>query len=594
MWAADSVPRPEFPEPQFQREQWLNLNGRWEFEFDDANAGISENWASGDRRFSRSIVVPYCFESKLSGVGDTSFYPWVWYKRAFTTPAEWKGRHLLLHFGAVDYRSTVWVNGKFAGSHEGGFTPFVLDITPHANQGSNVIVVRAEDPPADRSIPRGKQYWGAKSQSIWYTRSSGIWQTVWLEPVAETHLESVRITPATDGVVRFEPRIAEAQPAGQQGQALASQAPLEFHAIVRSAGEVVVSAMTRIRGQSATLITGIASPRLWTPERPTLYDVVFELRRGAEVIDRVYSYFGFRSVSTENGRLLLNGSPIYLKAVLDQGFWPESVLTPPTDEAIQFDIKMTKEMGFNGARKHQKVEDPRYLYWADRLGLLVSGEMANAQVFDEAAVGRFTREWMDVVQRDYNHPSVIIWAPINESWGVPEVGLDPRQQNYVQSLYALTKTLDDTRLVIDNEGWEHSAKTDLYALHNYARTGDLLYEAYKEVGVKPGQQVPRLLRGAIYNGSPFYLSEFGGIAFIPAGANVPAQAWGYSGVAKSAEEALERLRSLYEALRKLPVFIGLCYTQLTDVEQEVNGLMTFDREPKFDSKVLREINQMLR
>jgi beta-galactosidase/beta-glucuronidase len=582
LWAADAVPRPEFPEPQFQREQWLNLNGRWEFEFDDANAGLAENWAAGVKKFTRNILVPYCFESKLSGIADTSYHPWAWYRRAFTTPAEWKGRRLLLHFGAVDYRAMVWVNGKFAGNHEGGFTPFVLDITPLAAAGSNVIVVRAEDPPTDRSIPRGKQYWGPKSQSIWYTRSSGIWQTVWIEPVAETHLESVRITPTTDGVVRFEPRIEGATQS------------LEFHAIIRSANVVVGSAMTRVGGRNATLITGVASPRLWTAERPTLYDVVFELRRGTEVVDRVSSYFGFRSVSTENGRLLLNGSPIYFKSVLDQGFWPESVLTPPTDEAIQYDIKMTKEMGFNGARKHQKVEDPRYLYWADRLGFLVSGEMANAQVFDEGAVERFTKEWMDVVQRDYNHPSVIIWAPINESWGVPDVARDVRQQNYIKSLYALTKTLDSTRLVIDNEGWEHTAMTDLYAVHNYARTGDLLYEAYKDMGGKPGERVPRLVPGAVYNGSPFYLSEFGGIAYIPPGANVPAEAWGYSGVEKTADDALARMRGLYEALRKMPNFIGICYTQLTDVEQEINGLMTYDRKPKFDSKALRDLNQMLR
>ncbi len=594
MWAAEPVPRPEFPEPQFQREQWLNLNGPWEFEFDDANVGLAENWAAGTRKFSRSIVVPYCFESKLSGIGDTSYHPWAWYRRAFTTPAGWKGRRLLVHFGAVDYRAMVWVNGKFAGNHEGGFTPFVLDITPFAASRNNVIVVRAEDPPTDRSIPRGKQYWGPQSQSIWYTRSSGIWQTVWIEPVAETHLESVRITPAIDGVVRFEPRIAGPQPLQPQGPPSSPQPALEFHVTIQSAGEVVVSAMTRSRGQTPTLITGVAAPRLWTPQRPSLYDVVFELRRGTEVLDRVSSYFGFRSVSTENGRLLLNGSPIYFKSVLDQGFWPESVLTPPTDEAIQYDIKMTKEMGFNGARKHQKVEDPRYLYWADKLGLLVSGEMANAQVFGEATVERFTKEWMDVVQRDYNHPSIIIWAPINESWGVSDVARDPRQQSLIKSLYLLTKTLDNTRLVIDNEGWEHTALTDLYAVHNYARTGDLLYEAYKDIGGKPGERVPRLVPGSVYNGSPFYLSEFGGIAYIPEGANVPAEAWGYSGVEKTADDALARMRGLYEALRKIPAFIGICYTQLTDVEQEVNGLMTYDRKPKFDSKAVREINQMLR
>jgi beta-galactosidase/beta-glucuronidase len=578
LFAAGPTPRPEFPEPQFQREQWLNLNGSWEFEFDDDNAGLAGKWELGGRKFSRNILVPYCFESKLSGIGDTGYHRWVWYRRAFTVPPEWKGRRLLLHFGAVDYRATVWVNGREAGSHTGGFTPFTFDITPYAAAGANTITVRADDNPTDRSIPRGKQYWGPASRSIWYTRSSGIWQTVWIEPVAEMHLESVRITPSTDGVVRFEPVIA------------GDLAKLEFRAAIRFSGEVVAEAAAAVRDARPTVIGGVGSPRLWTPERPNLYEVTFELRRGGEVLDRVNSYFGFRSISTENGRVLLNGRPTYLKAVLDQGFWPESILTPPTDEAIQYDIKIIKDMGFNAARKHQKVEDPRYLYWADRMGLLVSEEMANAQVFNEDYVDRFTREWMEVVARDYNHPSIIVWAPVNESWGVPQLTTDPRQQSHVRSLYLLTKTLDSTRLAIDNEGWDHSDMTDLYALHNYARTGDVLYNAYKDVS---REHAPSLLRGYAYNGSPFYLSEFGGIAYIPEGANVPKEAWGYSGVEKTADDALARMRSLYEAIAKLP-FSGICYTQLTDVEQEVNGLMTYDRKPKFDSKAVKAINDLLR
>jgi beta-galactosidase/beta-glucuronidase len=583
LWAA--TPRPEFPEPQFQRELWQNLNGPWEFEFDDANAGLDADWASGSHKFTRTITVPFCFESKLSGIADTSFHPWVWYRRSLTIPDAWKGKRVLLHFGAVDYRAMVWINGRFGGRHEGGNVPFTFDITPLLKAGANTVTVRAEDPPTDRSIPRGKQYWEPKSRGIFYTRTSGIWQTVWMEPVAETHLERVHITPALDGSVRFEASIANPAP------------DVEFQATVRRRNESVAGAMTRAASSSPAAATlSVSDPRPWSPQSPELYDVVLELRRGGAVIDRVNSYFGFRTVSAENGRILLNGRPIYFKTVLDQGYWPESILTPPSDEAIQYDIRMTRQMGFNGARKHQKIEDPRFLYWADRMGFLVSAEMANAQLYNEDYVARFTREWLDAVARDYNHPSIIVWAPINESWGVPNLR-DPRQQNHLKSLYALTRALDPTRLVIDNEGWEHTDMTDLFAIHDYARTGDLLFQKYKDLG-KPGVPVPPVARVSVlpgynYNGTPFYLSEFGGIAFIPAGHQVPAESWGYSGVEKSADAALERLRGIYAAIARLP-FAGICYTQITDVEQEVNGLMTYDRKLKFDAKAIEEMNGTLK
>ena len=583
--AGAETPRAEHPQPQFQREQWLNLNGSWEFEFDDANAGLDQNWGAGTQKFSRNITVPFCFESPASGIGDPSFHPWVWYRRTFTVPVNWKGQRVLLHFGAVDYRAMAWINGQLAGLHEGGHTPFSFDITPLLKPGWNVVTVRAEDPPTDRSIPRGKQYWEPQSRGIFYSRTTGIWQTVWLEPVAETHLDKVRITPNNDGTVRFEAQITAPQP------------DLELHAVARSGRQRVASGTSRADGRRATAVLGVTNPRLWSPNTPNLYEVTLELRRGPAVLDRVESYFGFRSVTADGGRILINGRLAYLKMVLDQGYWPQSNLTPPSDEAIQYDIRMTKEMGFNGARKHQKLEDPRYLYWADRMGLFVSSEMANAYLFDEDYVERFTREWIEAVERDYNHPSIILWAPINESWGVPNLR-EPRQQNHLKALYALTRSLDATRLVIDNEGWEHTDMTDVFAVHNYARTGELLSEIYKDLG-KPGTPLPRGGRGALvpgysYNGSPFALTEFGGIAFIPPGHEVPKEAWGYSGVETTAETALERLRGLYAAIAKIPAFAGLCYTQLTDVEQEINGLLTYDRKPKFDLKLVREINELVR
>jgi beta-galactosidase/beta-glucuronidase len=580
-----TVPRPEYPQPQFQREQWLNLNGPWEFEFDDANVGLEENWAAGGRKFTRTIVVPFCFESKLSGIGDTTFHPWVWYRRSFTVPETWKGKRVLLHFGAVDYRAMVWVNGRYVGGHTGGHVPFSFDITPHLQRGANTVTVRAEDPPTDRYVPRGKQYWEPKSRGIFYLRTTGIWQPVWIEAAGDSYLTKVRITPSNDGTVRFEARIARPQP------------DLEFRAAIRFQDREVASGGARNDGPRALLALAVQEPRLWSAGSPNLYDVTFELRRGGAILDRVQSYFGFRSVSTANGRVLINGRPVFLKMVLDQGYWPESTITPPSDEAIQYDIRMTKEMGFNGARKHQKLEDPRYLYWADRMGLYVSSEMANAYLFDEDYVQRFTAEWIEAVERDYNHPSIIMWVPINESWGVPDLS-DPRQQNHLKALYALTKSLDATRPVIDNDGWEHVDTTDLFAIHDYARTGDLLYEIYKDLGKTgiPARRTGRslLAPGYRYNGTPILLSEFGGIAYIPPGHQVPPDAWGYAGVEKTAEAALARLRGLYEAIARIPEFAGLCYTQLTDVEQEINGLLTYDRKPKFDPKLIREINELVR
>ncbi|MGO4879742.1 MAG: sugar-binding domain-containing protein [Bryobacteraceae bacterium] len=582
---AAAVPRPEYPQPQFERTPWLSLNGAWEFEFDDSNAGLDAEWASGAHKFSRNITVPYCFESRLSGIGDTSFHPWMWYRRAVTLPAAWKGRRVLLHFGAVNYWAMVWVNGKLAGSHEGGQTPFTLDVTPLLRPGANAITVRAHFPPTDRYIPRGKQYWKPKSESIFYTRTSGIWQPVWMEPVGASNFDRVKITPSADGHVRLEFSIAHPQP------------DLEVAASASFAGKPAAMASARTSTARAVVTLDIHEPKLWSPAAPNLYDLTVELRRGGGALDHVKSYFGIRTVAAEHSKVLLNGQPVFLKMVLDQGYWPESILTPPTDEAIQYDIRTTQQMGFNGARKHQKVEDPRYLYWADRMGFLVSGEMANAYEFDDAYVARITKEWMAAVERDYNHPSIIIWAPLNESWGVPDLH-DVAQQNHLKALYTLTHSLDSTRLAIDNEGWEHTDMTDLFAIHDYTRTGDLLYARYKDLG-KPGAGVPdnskaALIPGYRYNGSPVSLTEFGGIAFIPPGHAVPQEAWGYSGVEKTADSALERLRGLYQAIARIPGFAGLCYTQLTDVEQEINGLMTYDRKLKFDAGKVREINALVR
>ncbi len=570
--SAQSIPRAEHPQPQFEREQWLNLNGSWEFGFGEESEP------------TRAITVPFCFESKASGIGDTSFHPWVVYRRGFSIPLAWKGKQVLLHFGAVDYLARVWVNGQMLGSHEGGNVPFTFDITAALKAGENTVTVRAWDPPTDRYIPRGKQYWEPKSRSIFYTRTTGIWQTVWMEPVDRTYLDRVQVTANAEGLARIQARVHGEGPG------------LMLKTTVSQRGQLLATNIVPADNSRVGTSISVSEPKLWSPNAPNLYDLTFELMRGDQVVDRVKSYTGFRTIGLENGRVSLNGRPIYLKMVLDQGYWPESTLTPPSDEAIQYDIRLTKEMGFNGVRKHQKLEDPRYLYWADKMGLLVSSEMANAYLFDDQAVERFTREWTEAIARDFNHPSIVIWVPINESWGVPNLH-DSRQQSYLKSLYALTHALDSSRFVIDNDGWEHTDMTDLFAVHDYARTGDLLTERYRDLG-KPGAGVPdngrpALAPGFQYNGTPVILSEFGGIAFIPAGHEVPQESWGYSGVEKTESDALERLRGIYTAISKLR-FVGICYTQLTDVEQEINGLLTYDRKPKFDVKKIRELNDLLR
>jgi beta-galactosidase/beta-glucuronidase len=572
--APADVPRAEHPRPDRVRADWQTLNGAWEFDFDEADRGVAEGWFRGTRGLSRTIVVPYCPESRLSGIGDTSPHEVVWYRRRVAVPAAWRSRRVWLHFGAVDYEARVWVNGDEVGRHRGGHTPFGFDVTDHLKPDDNVVVVRAWDGWNDRTLPRGKQYWKPRSESIFYTRTTGIWQTVWMEAVDPVHVETLRITPDVDrSQVVIEARLSRGSPEAR------------LRATVTLDGAPVAESDTRVGGRDAAVTLRLPGQRLWSPERPTLYDVTLEVAAGGRIVDTLKSYFGQRKVSTHAGRVYLNDAPYYLRLVLDQGYWPESILTPPTDEAIQYDIRMAKSFGLNGARKHQKVEDPRWLYWCDKLGFIAWGEMANAYEYSDVYVSRMLEEWPQAVARDYNHPSIIAWVPINESWGVPAVLTDRAQQAHLKTLYHLTRSLDATRLVVDNDGWEHTDATDLMTLHDYARTGVELAAKYQGVG-EPGRPIPRngreaLVYGAAYNGTPLLMTEFGGIAFrlgVPAAANE----WGYSGIEPTVEAFLTRLDGLVKAIEANPAFAGYCYTQLTDVEQEINGLMTYDRKPKAD------------
>ena len=589
-----TVPRPEYPRPQFRREGWTNLNGEWRFAFDDGDVGRAEGWQNvaadglAGSPFDLTITVPFSYQSGLSGIGETDFHDVVWYARTFEHPPG-DDERLLLHFGAVDYRAAVWINGAHVASHEGGHTPFSADVTFALREGENVLVVRAEDPSTDATIPRGKQYWKERSEGIFYTRTTGIWQTVWLEPVSRRRVGSLRLTPDVDdasldveaGVEAFEPGMTLRLVVLFDGDEVLDDR-------VTVTGPVVRRRLPLVRAGEAPDTPHLSrwpSARLWSPEEPNLYDLRLELLdAGGETLDRVDGYFGVRKVEARGDEVYLNNSPLYQRLVLDQGYFPDGILTAPTDEDLRRDIELAKAMGFNGARKHQKVEDPRWLYWADTLGFLVWGEMANSYQYSDDSVRRITAEWQEAVRRDYNHPSIVAWVPMNESWGVPSLATDPAQREHLLALYHLTRSLDGTRPVVSNDGWEH-ALTDLCNIHDY-RDAAALAGTYvtPESSVSAAPAGRRIYApGYTYRGEPILVTEFGGIAFAGEEGG-----WGYTTVA-DADEFLGRYEAMIDALLDSAPVCGFCYTQLTDVEQEVNGLLTYNRKPKADLAKIRGI-----
>lgn len=580
------------PRPQLTRARWTDLGGIWQFAYDDANVGLHDRWVDHPELFDRTIVVPFPPESRASGIGDIAFHPVVWYRRSFEVAPEDRRQHLRMHFGAVDYRAQVWVNGHLVAEHVGGNTPFSADVTPVLADGpEQVVVIRAEDQPLDLAQPRGKQYWKTELDNIWYHRTTGIWQPVWLEPVGATHIAELRWTPDVEhSRLGIEVRLNRPAPAGQ---------PLKLHVRLTMQGALLADDTYTIERQHLMreiviepYETNLGSLQiLWSPRFPNLIDAVLQLQAGDDVVDEVQSYAGMRSVGFSNGRFLLNGRPYYLRMVLEQGYWPETHLAAPSAAALRQEVELTKALGFNGVRIHQKVEDPRFLYWCDRLGLLVWGEMANAYVFSHDAVQRLTAEWLAVVRRDYSHPCIVTWVPLNESWGVPNLETDRAQQAYVQALYYLTHALDRTRPVIGNDGWEHIA-SDVWGVHDYSLDGASLLERYRTPEavartLRDEQPVFRTLVLPEYerNGEPIMLTECGGISYRPAGGT---KWFGYSTVT-TPEEYLAKYEELIGAILACPTIAGFCYTQLTDTEQEVNGLLTAEREPKLDPHAIRAI-----
>jgi len=568
---------PCYPRPQLRRREWTSLDGDWDFAIDK-----EARWTRPDQvGWNARIRVPFAPETSLSGIGDTGYYCSVWYRRTVRRPALRKGERVILHFGAVDHLARVWADGALVAEHRGGYTPFEADLTDAFEAREEVtVVVLAGDDPHDLRKPRGKQDWQLEPHSIWYPRTTGIWQTVWLERVPETRISHLRWTP---NVERWEVSLD-----------LRLHGPLRDRVRLRVrltvadkviAEDVYAAIGGEVHRRLIFSDPGIEDYRnelLWSPERPTIIRAALTVEdEGGLVIDEVESYTALRSVSIQGDRFVLNGRPCLLRMVLDQGYWLEGGLTAPTVDALRLDVELTKAMGFNGVRKHQKIEDPRYLFFADTLGLLVWSEMPSAYRFSRRSIERLTREWLEAVERDASHPCVVAWVPMNESWGVPDLPDSPAQRHCVKALYHLTRTYDPTRPVIGNDGWE-SVATDIIGIHDYDDDPQRMakrYGADRPVRSlfereRPGGRL-LLVDGQGHAGEPIMLTEFGGIAYAP---ERPA-AWGYSRV-ETAQGFARRYRELLEIVRGIPLFAGFCYTQFADTYQESNGLLYADRSPK--------------
>jgi beta-galactosidase/beta-glucuronidase len=568
-----------YPRPQLRRDGWHSLNGEWEFAFDPDSA-----WRTpSDVLWTERVRVPFSPETSASGLGHTGFLRACWYRTGIVLEPVPEGSRYLLHFGAVDSRATVWVNGIRQGSHEGGYTPFLFDITELAHRGACEIVVQAQDDPHELAKPRGKQDWQLEPHSIWYPRTTGIWQTVWIERVPATRIDRLAFTP---NLARWEIGV-QAWLEGERRDGLRLSVKLNCHGQTIAADTYLVISGEVHRG-IALSDPGIDDSRnelLWSPDAPTLVDVQLELwgERG-ELIDAVSSYLALRSAAVQGDRFVLNNRPYLLRMVLDQGYWPDSGLTAPNDAALRRDVELAKAMGFNGVRKHQKLEDPRYLYWADTLGLAVWGEMPSAYRFTGRAVQRTSHEWMAAIARDYSHPCIVGWVPINESWGVPNLPDNPSERHYVQALYHLTKTLDPTRPVVGNDGWE-SVATDIIGIHDYDDQPARIARRYHAEEVlprlfkreRPGGRI-LVLEGDKHADQPLMLTEFGGIALRPEGGQ-RSGTWGYT-VCRDVESFARQYEALLAAVRSLGVLSGFCYTQFADTYQEANGLLYADRTPK--------------
>jgi len=577
------LPRAEYPRPQFVRSDWLCLNGEWEFEVDAGDSGLERGLR--ERPLAGRILVPFCPESTLSGIGNTDFLNAVWYRRAVEIPGAWKGRKVLLHFQAVDYDATVWVNGVEVGRHRGGFSPFTCDLSGVAEPGETaVIVLRARDS-ARAPQPRGKQSPRYENFGCHYTRTTGIWQTVWMEPVPECALRRPRLTPDVAGsMIRLEQPISS------------NRAGLRLRATLKADGQVVCTAecaADRDLAPRLDLVIPAERRRLWSPSDPFLYDVAIELLdSNGQVLDLASSYAGLRSVCIDGKAVKINGEVIFQRLVLDQGYYPDGILTAPSDEALRRDIELSMAAGFNGARLHQKVFEERFLYHADKMGYLVWGEFGDWGMSRDDPKATSVAQWLEVILRDYSHPSIVGWCGLNETHQPitdEVVGLS----DVTLGVFLAAKALDTTRPVLDTSGYSHRVlETDVYDCHDYEQDPEKFRQ--RQAGLaegKPFMNGPADTPWSVpYKGQPFFVSEFGGIWWNPE--VKPGEAsWGYGQRPTTLEEFYQRFEGLCAVLLEDPLMFGYCYTQLTDVYQEQNGIYTFDRGMKFDLERIRKAQQ---
>ncbi len=582
--AIGAQPRAEYPRPQFERADWVNLNGEWSFALDLSDSGRDRDFYNS-KGFEQRITVPFAPESKLSGIGYTDFINSVWYQRMIQIPSAWQGKRVKLNFGAVYYESEVYIDGRFVGRHYGGSDSFAFDITDFVGDGKeHSIVVHAESDLRSGTQPGGKQSTNYYSYGCSYTRTTGIWQTVWMEAVDDMALERVQVVTDIDNeqivVIPTYYNVAG-------GNTLSVE--------VRDGGKVVAHAESAAV-QGVPVVVALKKAKLWSPESPFLYDVVYEVKDAeGKTLDRVDAYVGMRKVHIDGNKIYLNNKPYYQRLVLDQGFYPDGIWTAPSDEALKHDIEMSKAAGFNGARLHQKVFEERFHYWADKLGYIVWGEMASwDKDFNSVAAARnFLSEWGNIVVRDRNHPALIVWTPFNEEFGVPsnEAG------RFLTDVYNETRRLDPTRpvntvsggiYVISDFCTAHCYEQDGARLHSMLFDGEKFYQPQG-----PNEGFERAIRKLYYDGSlPYVLDEFGGIKCAetqPEGGN----SWGYGDAAPTREDFYTRLEALVKAIvDHSDKICGFCYTQLTDVEQEQNGVYYYDRGEKFDMGRVKAIFQM--
>lgn len=566
--------RTEHPKPQFERENWVNLNGEWQFEIDRENTGLSRKLYENGKSLSAVINVPFCPQSKLSGIADTDFMRSVWYKRNITvTEEQLKGR-VFLHFGAVDYFSTVYINGVECGTHKGGYVSFKFDVTDFLTTGENEIALHATDDEKSGMIPSGKQAFKKDSWGCFYSRTTGIWQTVWLEFVPDCYIEKVKYYPnAEEGTLTV---MAWVKGSGTLNASASYDG--------KACGDISVKVTS---GQTSFTLE-LAEKHLWELGKGGLYDLTLTFCE-----DKVKSYFGLRSIEYRGLGFYLNGKSVFQRLILDQGFYPDGIYTAPTDRDLEKDIELSIAMGFNGARLHEKVFEERFLYHADKKGYIVWGEYPDWGLdhTKPEAIYSILPEWLEEVERDFNHPSIVGWCPQNETENLREIPYStdqnvPRNRrqhdDLISNVYYATKAADPTRPCIDTSGYYHVV-TDIYDVHCYDQSVEMFAklsldkkEWSNHTHIEVGRQY--------YDGKiPFFMSEYGGIQWTDK------EGWGYGNAPKTEEEFLARLKGLTDVLLDDPDVFAFCYTQLTDVEQEQNGLYTYDRKPKFDPSIIAPI-----